>query len=549
MALPEKQYRPALLLTLLLSILQSAALLGQAWLLSGLADAVFLQHTPLAALKRQLLLFLLFLLLVALFAFLERSAADRMAFRIKRDATEALVEKLDRVGFLYAASSSRSFSLLDQGVDRLEEYYARLLPQLLKCAVAPILFLAFVFPSDWISGLILLLTLPLIVLFMLLIGRFSKRAAEKQWAALQRISGFLKDSMRYLPWLKLWGRAEDTAVHVDALADDFRQRSFSMMKIAFLSAFVLEFFTMLGIAMVAVGLGLRLTEGMLGFRTALFLILLAPEFYAPLRALGSRFHDSLNARAAVQELDDFLSGAEPQRGASFPHWQAGPELVFRDASYHYANGERGVEALDFCLPAGSVAVVMGESGSGKSTLLRLAGGMLLPQTGELLYNGENSAALCMEALRQNVGLLSQELHLFSASVCENITLGREDVSPEALKALCRSIGADNFIEKLPQGYETQLGEGGQALSGGQKQLIGIARLLLRDCRLLLCDEPTAGLDPESEAQVISALQKLLPGRTVLIVSHRRSVTSLADFLWQMKDGRLFPADTQGGEKE
>ena len=278
-------------------LLEALAIILQMYVISGIADCVFLKGQPVSAVQNDFYLLAGLMIGVVLFARAGGYLADGLAFSVKDAVASLLLDKMDRLGGVYGSGtdSGSCMMLLTDGVERLEEFFARLFPQAIKTALIPVLFFAFVFPVDWVSGVLLLITIPILIFFMMMIGRFSKYASEKQWHALNRISGYLHDAMVFLPWLKLWGKAEESALKVDKLADAFRVRTLKVMQIAFLSAFVLEFFTMIGVALVAVTLGVRLVEGMVDFRMALFVILLAPEFYVPLRTLGGKYHDSIRA--------------------------------------------------------------------------------------------------------------------------------------------------------------------------------------------------------------------------------------------------------------
>ena len=466
--------------------------------------------------------------------------ADGLAFSVKDAVASLLLDKMDRLGGVYGSGtdSGSCMMLLTDGVERLEEFFARLLPQAVKTALIPVLFFAFVFPVDWISGLLLLITVPIIIVFMMLIGRFSKSASEKQWSVLNRISGYLHDAMVYLPWLKLWGKAEESALKVEKLADDFRVRTLKVMQIAFLSAFVLEFFTMIGVALVAVTLGVRLVEGMVDFRMALFVILLAPEFYVPLRTLGGKYHDSIRAMSAFKDISAFLNRREPVRGEEQLVFSAAPAVKLCGAGYRYDDSGFALNNMNLELKAGAVTVIFGKSGCGKSTLLGLASGMKIAEEGFVAWNGTDVKNLSLETVRQQVGFIGQEIYVFSGSVYENIALGDASITREMVKEACEKLGFDKIVNSLENGYDTMLGESGRGLSGGQKRMLGIARIFVRDRYFVVCDEPLAGLDYISERMVYQALQILLKGRTALLVSHREEIIHLADEVYWMEDGVL-----------
>ncbi|MBQ3508742.1 MAG: thiol reductant ABC exporter subunit CydD [Peptococcaceae bacterium] len=524
----------------LFGLLEALMIILQIYVISGIADAVFLKGTSVILLQHEFAVLALLMAGVVLSARAGGYLADGLAFSVKDAVASLLLDKMDRLGGVYGSGtdSGSCMMLLTDGVERLEEFFARLLPQAVKTALIPVLFFAFVFPVDWISGLLLLITVPIIIVFMMLIGRFSKSASEKQWSVLNRISGYLHDAMVYLPWLKLWGKAEESALKVEKLADDFRVRTLKVMQIAFLSAFVLEFFTMIGVALVAVTLGVRLVEGMVDFRMALFVILLAPEFYVPLRTLGGKYHDSIRAMSAFKDISAFLNRREPVRGEEQLVFSAAPAVKLCGAGYRYDDSGFALNNMNLELKAGAVTVIFGKSGCGKSTLLGLASGMKIAEEGFVAWNGTDVKNLSLETVRQQVGFIGQEIYVFSGSVYENIALGDASITREMVKEACEKLGFDKIVNSLENGYDTMLGESGRGLSGGQKRMLGIARIFVRDRYFVVCDEPLTGLDYISERMVYQALQILLKGRTALLVSHREEIIHLADEVYWMEDGVL-----------
>ena len=533
----EKLYLTAVVC---LGLLEAVFIILQMHCISMIAEAVFMKDIVVSQLYHEFIKLGLYMIAVVLCSRLGSGMADNLAFSVKNTASALLLEKLDRLGGVYGSGmdSGRCFVLLTDGVERLELFFAQFLPQVLKTALIPVIFLIVIFPVDWVSGILLFITIPIVIIFMMLIGRFSKQASQAQWGVLQIISGFLHDAMLYLPWLKIWGKAEESADKVNRMANDFRLRTLKVMQIAFLSAFVLEFFTMVGVALVAVMLGVRLVEGMIGFQLALFVILLAPEFYVPLRALGSKYHDSINAVSAFREITDFLGTEEPQRGTDTIYLEEAPEIVLNHIGYTYQESGAAIQNINLHLKAGSNTVVFGESGCGKSTLLALASGMKLAQQGMVTWNGVDVRQLSLDTIRSQVGYMGQDIYIFSGTVYENIALGDAAISIEQVQNACKAIGFDAVIASFAQGYDTLLGENGRGLSGGQKRMLGIARVFVRNRRFVVCDEPLAGLDVQSEQMVYTALERLLEGRTALLVSHREDIVHLADQVYFMENGIL-----------
>jgi ATP-binding cassette subfamily C protein CydD len=536
----QKNDKLYLALVVCFGLLEALFIILQMHKISMIANAIFMQNIAVVTLHTDFVQLMLYMIAVVLCNRIGSAMADNLAFSVKNTASSLLLEKLDRLGGVYGSGkdSGSCFVMLTDGVERLELFFAQFLPQVLKTAITPILFLVFIFPIDWVSGILLFITIPIVIVFMMLIGRFSKHASEQQWSVLQTISGFLHDAMVYLPWLKIWGKAEESAYKVDRIANDFRLRTLKVMQVAFLSAFVLEFFTMIGVALVAVTLGVRLVEGMVGFQMALFVILLAPEFYVPLRTLGSKYHDSINAMSAFKEITSFLNKEEPERGNVSLELKESPEIVLRDVGYTYKESGASVENINLHLTPGSKTVVFGESGCGKSTLLALASGMKLAQQGSVTWNTVEINQLSLETIRSQVGYMGQDIYVFSGTVYDNIAMGDSTITMEQVQQACAAIGFDKIVETFAQEYNTLLGENGRGLSGGQKRMLGMARILVRDRKFVVCDEPLAGLDVQSEQMVYQALNRLLEGRTALLVSHREEIIHLADRVYFMEQGKL-----------
>lgn len=536
----QKNDKLYLALVVCFGLLEALFIILQMHKISMIANAIFMQNIAVVTLHTDFVQLMLYMIAVVLCNRIGSAMADNLAFSVKNTASSLLLEKLDRLGGVYGSGkdSGSCFVMLTDGVERLELFFAQFLPQVLKTAITPILFLVFIFPIDWVSGILLFITIPIVIVFMMLIGRFSKHASEQQWSVLQTISGFLHDAMVYLPWLKIWGKAEESAYKVDRIANDFRLRTLKVMQVAFLSAFVLEFFTMIGVALVAVTLGVRLVEGMVGFQMALFVILLAPEFYVPLRTLGSKYHDSINAMSAFKEITSFLNKEEPKRGNVSLELKEAPEIVLCDVGYTYKESGVSVENINLHLTPGSKTVVFGESGCGKSTLLALASGMKLAQQGSVTWNTVEINQLSLDTIRSQVGYMGQDIYVFSGTVYDNIAMGDSTITMEQVQQACAAIGFDKIVETFAQGYNTLLGENGRGLSGGQKRMLGMARILVRDRKFVVCDEPLAGLDVQSEQMVYQALNRLLEGRTALLVSHREEIIHLADRVYFMEQGKL-----------
>lgn len=538
----ESQVRRAMML----GALAAALVVPQAWLLARAVAPVVTTHVPLAAAVPLMLAILPLLALRFILARAADGAALAAAARVKAKVRARLLVHLQTLGparLAHRPSGEVAAAALD-GVDALEPFVARYLAHLGSLAVLPVLILAVVFPRDWISGLVLLATAPVIPLFMVLLGQGAERLNRRQWRRLARLSALLLDGLQRLATLKALNVTEREAERLEAASEAYRQSTMSVLRVAFLSSLALEFFATVAIAVVAVLIGFRLLDGTLGLEAGLFVLLLAPEFYAPLRQLGTDYHARMEALAAAEGIMALLSEPVPGAGTAQPPLSGGLALRCEGVDFAWEPGRSAVAGLSLELEPGTITAMVGPSGAGKSTLLSLLLGFIAPQAGRVLVGGEGRAEHDLATVdpaywMRHVALVPQRPHMFAGSVRDNIAMGHDHLSLEDIRAAARLAVADDFIAALPQGYDTPLGEHGQTLSGGQVQRLALARAFLKpEAALVLMDEGTAGLDRETEAAVSCALRRLAAGRTVLIVAHRLETVRRADRIVFMEEGRI-----------
>ncbi|MDM0014629.1 thiol reductant ABC exporter subunit CydD [Variovorax sp. J22P168] len=472
--------------------------------------------------------------------------ADRMALggaiAVKGHVRAALVRKLQALGtdYVQARSSGALATVVIDGVEALQPYYARYRPNLAVLYVVPLAIAAVVLPRDWISGLVLLVTAPVIPLFMFLIGHGTERLNQRQWRKLAQLSGRLLDALRHLTTIKLFNAAGREADSLARVSDEYRRTTMSVLRVAFLSSLALEFFATVGIALVAVLIGFRLLDGMMGFGVGLFALLLAPEFYAPLRRLGADYHARMEALAAAEGVVAVLEASEPRRGTGEPSLPEKIAISFEDVAFAYGETP-ALQGATLALEPGTVTALVGASGSGKSTLLSLLATQRVPHGGRVVVAGHDLASISPSHWLQQVALVPQRPYLFAGSIRDNIRLGQPDAPQSAVEAVATSAAIHDFIMSLPDGYATPVGEHGHTLSGGQAQRLALARAFLKPAPVVLMDEGTAGLDHALEDDVGAALARLARGRTVLVIAHRLRTVQLADRIAVMEGGRIVEA--------
>ncbi len=432
-----------------------------------------------------------------------------------------------------------------EGVDALEATFARYLPQLVQAAIVPVAVLVVVAAFDPLSAVVMLLTLPLVPVFMWLVGRYTERRTRERWHALARLATHFLDVVRGLPTLRAFNRADHQAEQIEVVADRYRVATMGTLRVAFLSATVLELSATLGVALVAVTLGVRVVGGGVGLEAALTVLVLAPELYQPLRSLAAQYHASADGLFVSRRLLDLVEApAEVGGGTRTPPSATLEPVRFEGVSYAYPGRAAPVlRDVDLELwPAETVALV-GPSGSGKSTVVSLLLRLTGPTDGRLTVGGIDLARCDPSAWRTQIAWLPQRPTLFRGTVAENIRLGDRDADDDRVRACARLAGADGFVRGLPDGYATLVGDGGRTLSLGQVRRIALARALLRDAPLLVLDEPTADLDPANAEIVEWAIDRFHGRRTVLLVTHRPELAELADRVVALERGRIAERST------
>ena len=548
-----RRIRKPLQRSALATALQALALVAQAWLLADILDAALFRHAPLAQLWPQWW----GLLLLAPLRLLLNLYARRTAFAAGLDLSARLrarlltrAQALGPLGLRAQASGDLITRLVD-GVDAVLPYFARYLPQVSTAALVPLLLALFVFPADWISGLILLLTAPLIPFFMILVGNAAERASRQRYAQLTRLGAAFMDALGGLSTLRQLGAAERVAQRLDTDGEDYRQLTMQVLRVAFLSALVLEFFATVSIAVVAVLIGFRLLWHELSFHDGLFVLLLAPEFYLPLRALGTLRHARMDALAAAQQMA-VLDDAPPQASAPLAGGHHAPPdhapgVRIDNVNYVHVGRAAALRECSFELQPRRVTALVGATGSGKSTLLNLLLGFAPPESGRVLIDGIDLANLDMTQWRARIAWVPQQIHIFEGSVRDNLLLAAPRADAAVLQRAAADSGLDAVIARLPQGWDTPLGEHGLGLSGGEIQRLALARALLREhANVWLLDEPTAHLDADSAQAVERVIRTAAATRTVLLVAHRLATAQAADRVVVLRDGRVVE---QGAPRE
>jgi ATP-binding cassette subfamily C protein CydD len=520
----------------LLGVLAAALIVAQATALAAVLATAFDGHLNRPALAG----FVLAVTARSALAWAQGTVSARVAATVKAALRADLLGAVGRhgPGWVAGQRAGELATLAGRGLDALDAYFTGYLPQLVLSVTVPVAVLARIVLADWSSALIIALTLPLIPVFGALLGWQAQAATERQWRRLSLLGGHFLDMVAGLPTLRAFGRARAQTEVVRRMADGHRAATMKTLRIAFLSALVLELVATLSVALVAVPVGIRLLGGGLALHTALLVLLLTPEAYLPLRAAGSRFHASMEGLTALDEaLTVSAAPATPRaaEGAAVPDGRGEIHLEAVTVAYERTTALRDVTLT---IRPGERIAVIGPSGAGKSTLLGLLLGFVTPTGGRVTVDGIDLATADLDAWRRHVAWVPQRAHLFAATLTDNIRLGAPDTPPGAVAAAVRDAALDDVVAGLPDGLDTLLGERGHGLSSGQRQRVALARAFLRDAPVVLLDEPTARLDTASEAVVLDATRRLVAGRTALLVAHRPALLADADRVLRVEDGRV-----------
>ncbi len=533
-------------------------LILQAWLLAQIINSVVFSDASLATVSPWLWPLLVLFAVRAAIAWASEQSAFRAAAQVKISLRDRLYRHIQAAGPAWMAGQ-RSGAIaedLTRGIEAVEAYYSRYLPAMSLTALIPLAILIVVLPLDWLSALIMLVTAPLIPVFMILIGSSVERLNQQLWKDLARMGAHFLDVIQGMTTLKLFNASRREAEVIARISEDYRASTMRVLRVAFLTSAVLELFSTLGIAIIAVFIGFRLYQldlpipdliapPEISFVTGFFILLLAPEFYGPLRNLGTHYHGRMEAIAAAERLVAVMDTElpPPPKQAASLSADSPLHIRFEAVSFSYEPGRPALAGAQLEIKPGERIALVGPSGAGKTTVASLLLGFIRPEAGRISIDDQDLNALAIDDWRRRLAWLPQQPRLFQGSIADNIRLGLPDAPlDEVLKAAERAQ-ASEFIDRLPQGYETPVGERGAGLSGGQIQRIALARAFLRDARLVILDEATASLDPASEALVQRAVDQLAEGRSMLVIAHRLSTVRNADRILVIDGGQIVESGT------
>lgn len=544
------QHLRGLSLTIALAFLAGLLIIAQAWLLSTVVDNVFLRSQTLSQVMPLLIVMALVMMMRAVLLWGSEVTANGVAIQVKGELRRTVFDHLFALGptFVRGERTGELTATCVEGIEALDAYFREYIPQLVIAALVPLAIFFAILPVDLLSAFVLLLTAPLIPIFMVLIGNAAQGLTRRQFNRLSLLSAHFLDTLQGLTTLKTLNQSKAQAEAVREVSTRYATATLQVLRVAFLSALVLEIVATISTAVVAVEIGLRLLYGRMEFQPALMILVLAPEFYLPLRMLGLRFHAATSGAAAAKRIFELLATEErPPSGESVGRVTESQLAVannqsIRFSAVSYSYGDRAaLNEVSFEIHVGETVALFGPSGAGKSTIVNLLMRFGEPSAGMILVDGRPLSEIPVERWRQQIAWVPQMPYLLHDTIAANIRLARPDASIEEIRHAVRAAHLDGVVESLPQGYETMVGEGAARLSGGEAQRLALARALLRNAPILILDEPTSNVDPETEALLQDSTARLMAGHTVLLIAHRLSTIYRADRIIVLSNGRVVQA--------
>jgi ATP-binding cassette subfamily C protein CydD len=507
--------------------------------ISKFVDGIIFQNQGVDQNPEILLLVVGLIFLRGISIFIGELSSKKVALQIKSQIREQLALSFIHFNKARNFHSGNVVTIFFDRVEAIEDYFSQYLPQVVLSIIIPISILIFIFPLDLLSGVVFLFTAPLIPFFMILIGKYSNKVTQKQWESLSQLSTFFLDSIRGLKTIILFNQKEKQIERIKKANDDYIKKSMSVLKITFLSAFVLELLSTLSIAVVAVEIGLRLLYFRITFDQAFFILLIAPEFYLPLRNLGLRFHAAMSGVEAYKEIHSIISqnesGRNPKRNNN--SLISIKQIEFENLSVRYSDSEPLIlKDFSFIFETGKHYAIVGPNGSGKTTLFRVLLRFVQPEKGRILIDGIHLNDFLQRDLYSLIAWLPQNPVIFKGSILDNLKIANPFFAIEEINNILEKVKLLDFINDLPENIHTEIQEHGSTISSGQRQKIGLARILMREHSLILCDEPTSSLDPITERLVVETLDNIRKENILISIAHKLKTIEKADSILFFQKG-------------
>ena len=532
------EHKGQLLLLGLTCLVESLAIVGQAWFFGTLINNFIFSENTLHD-ERYSIIYLGIAIIVRLLAhYIQESVANRLGSAVKATFRERALEHMFKLGVQHKERHGDVIHMLTDGLEQVDAYVARYIPQILYAIMIPLIMGIAIVDTLPIIGIILIITVPLIPFFMILIGKQADRLNKEQWERMSFLSGHFLDVLQGITTLKLFGRAKDQIKVIGRLSEEFKDSTLRVLRVAFLSALVLELVSTISTALIAVYLGLTLLDGEISFFSAFFILLLAPEFYTPFRQLGAAFHTGMAGKTSILKYEEFMNRQPslPIGGQSQLKGKV-QAIEIKDLTFTYEDSENGVQHISLVAKRNFPIMLVGESGAGKSTIAHIIGGFLTAPKGSVTIDGLDLCDIDIEWWRQQITYVSQHPHIMKGTLREVLSFGM-DVSDKEILDACKEVQLLDVISRHADGLDAVIGEGGLGLSGGERQRVALARAFLRKGQVLILDEVTAHLDVKTEAIISSAIKRLMDNKIVIIIGHRLQTMHWASTLYVLKHGRI-----------
>ena len=532
------EHKGQLLLLGLTCLVESLSIVGQAWFFGTLINNFIFSENTLQD-ERYTIIYLGIAIIVRLIAhYVQESVANRLGSAVKATFRKRALAHMFKLGVQHKERHGDVIHMLTDGLEQVDAYVARYIPQILYAIMIPLIMGIAIVDTLPIIGIILIVTVPLIPFFMILIGKQADRLNKEQWERMSFLSGHFLDVLQGITTLKLFGRAKDQIKVIGRLSEEFKDSTLRVLRVAFLSALVLELVSTISTALIAVYLGLTLLDGEIPFFSAFFILLLAPEFYTPFRQLGAAFHTGMAGKTSILKYEEFMN-RQPSLPVGGQSKLQGPiqAIEIKDLTFTYEDSENGVQHISLVAKRNSPIMLVGESGAGKSTIAHIIGGFLTAPKGAVTIDGLDVCDIDIDWWRQQITYVSQHPHIMKGTLRDVLSFGM-NVSDEEIIAACKEVQLLDVINRQQEGLDTVIGEGGLGLSGGERQRVALARAFLRKGQVLILDEVTAHLDVKTEAIISSAIQRLMENKIVIIIGHRLQTMHWASTLYVLKQGRI-----------
>ncbi|HDR4423449.1 TPA: thiol reductant ABC exporter subunit CydD [Bacillus cereus] len=532
----------------IISILEAISIIAQTVFLARAITFLFQGETVQSVLNETVYFGVMFAvrhMLVRISQILVERFAEKTGSLLRKQLIEAYFTLGPR--YVQTAGTGHLVTLSIEGVEKFKTYIELTIPKMIRSSIVPGLIVLYVFTLDIESGIILVVTIPIVIIFMILLGLAAQKMADSQYESYRVLSNHFVDTLKGLETLKYLGKSKQHEGKIEKVSKRYRKATMRTLRVAFLSSFALDFFTSLSIAFVAVGLGIRLIDGTIVLLPALTILILAPEYFLPIKQVGANYHATLDGQLAMEQIEEILQ-QQKEIGKKESNvdliWNSSSNLKLQDVKVKSDESEKAIlEGIDFTWKGTGAIGVIGESGAGKSTLIDVLAGFLTPSVGKMIVNGVEVDGATREGWQKNIAYIPQQPYIFPLSLKDNISFYETNTTDEDVERVINEVGLRSLVTSLPNGMYERIGEGGRMLSGGQEQRVAMARALLSKKPIILLDEPTAHLDIETEFEIKQAMLRLFEGKLVFLATHRLHWMKQMDHILILNKGEMIESGT------